>query len=120
MSIELRIKSKHLALEPAIIKHEEAKIKRQIKWVKEKGKDSRQLQWKLESLINHRRFDVAEEQRATFIARAFIAGKPYKAVEPSRKNEYAFRNYILPRVRAMVVKYGNREAEQGLTTWLNT
>ena len=36
MCIELKIKSKHLALEPKIIKHEECKLKGQIKYTKGK------------------------------------------------------------------------------------
>jgi len=32
MSIELKIKSKHLSLEAKVIKFEEAKLKKQIRW----------------------------------------------------------------------------------------
>ena len=35
MSVELKIKSKHLALEPAIIRHEENKLLKQMKWYKQ-------------------------------------------------------------------------------------
>jgi GDP-mannose 4,6-dehydratase len=64
------------------------------------------------SINHHRRWDVRNETRATFIARAYIAGIPYKSVEQKRKvdNEPNFQKYILPRVFAMVVKYGKREA----------
>lgn len=121
MSIELRIKSKHLALEPAIIKHEEEKLKRQIKWLKNNGRDNeaRQLDYKLQSLINHRRIDVANEARATFIARAFLAGKPYSSVERGVKNKWLFRTKILPRIVAMAKKYGKwQTTEQDIMEWV--
>lgn len=36
MSVELKIKAKHLALEPAIIRREERKLKNQFHWLKQK------------------------------------------------------------------------------------
>ena len=107
MSIELRIKSKHLALEPAIIRNEERKLQRQIKWLNENGKatEAQTLRYKLDSLISHRREDVANEARATFLARAFIAGKPYASVERNVKNKDLFKQRIFPRIVAMIKKY---------------
>ena len=62
------------------------------------------------SLNRHRRWDVRNENRATFLARAYIAGMAYASVEATRKpeNEYKFKNYIIPRVAAMVAKYGTK------------
>jgi len=118
MSIELKIKSKHLGVEAQIIRFEERKLKQQLRWFIEDHKatganDNPKLyEFKpfnmFNSLNRHRRWDVRNENRATFIARAYIAGKPYKAIEQHRKleNEYTFYSYILPRVVAMVAKYG--------------
>lgn len=120
MSVELKIKSKHLALEPAIIKFEEEKLKRQIKWAREHDEDTNKLEEKLQSLINHRRYDIALEARATFIARAYIAGKSYRSCEPkSNINDFTLRSRVIPRVLAMVKKYHSwKITEPDLIEWL--
>ena len=94
MSIELKIKSKHLALEPAIIRKEEQKLLKQIRNYRKyhqvtitafycSYKEHPDL-WKLESkfarLVSHRKLDVREEARATYLARAYIRGVKYKTV----------------------------------------
>jgi hypothetical protein len=105
MNVELKIKSKHLALEPKIIRIEERKLKKQIKYTR--GTDQ-SLIWKLQSLQQHRRGVVRNESRATELARTFLAGKAYSYVEKKRKpeNEHNFQQYILRRVLSMVQKYG--------------
>mgnify|MGYP003346539654 CR=1 FL=1 len=107
MSIELKIKSKHLGLEATVIRHEERKLKKQIRWQSDKGEADRSLVYKLQSIHNHRVFDVRNENRATFLARAFIAGTPYNKVEVKRRDDkaYEFNAYIIPRVLEMVKKY---------------
>jgi hypothetical protein len=121
MSIELKIKSKHLSEEAKIIRFEERKLFKQYQWslnnYRAAGHNDMYPRWddkafmSYSSLNHHRRWDVRNENRATFIARAYIAGVPYKSVEHKRKadNEPNFQKYILPRVFAMVVKYGKRE-----------
>lgn len=110
MSIELKIKSKHLAREPAIIRHEEKKILKHIR----SGycNDTAAALRKYESLYNHRKWNVRNEARATELARAYIAGKPYCFVEQKRKpeNEFKFRSRIIPRITSMVLKYGNNKS----------
>lgn len=108
MSIELKIKAKHLALEPHVIRHEERKLKKQIRYTQ--GTDAL-LIMKLNSLVCHRRWNVRNESRATELARAYIAGKAYTKVEQKRKpeNEYTFQRFILPRIVAMVTRYGSGE-----------
>ena len=121
MSIELKIKAKHLALEPSIIKREERKLKKQIDHYKvyhqitedfhsdtvyKKHRELYGLHIKRLELISHRRRDVRNESRATELARAYIAGKPYSLVEKSRKEEMLFRHTIAPRVHKLVTKYG--------------
>ncbi len=106
MSIELKIKSKHLGLEAKVIRHEEHKLKKQIRWQCDQGTPDRKLIEKYRSISNHRKWDVRNENRATFLARAYLAGKPYKSVE-NKIHDPAFLNfYILPRVFEMVNKYG--------------
>lgn len=118
MSVELKIKSKHLSAEAQIIRFEERKLKKQLRWFIEDHKSTgandgpslhsfKPFQM-LNSLSQHRRWDVRNENRATFLARAYIAGKPYASVEQLRKpeNEFKFNTYVLPRVVAMVAKYG--------------
>lgn len=108
MNVELKIKAKHLALEPNIIKIEERKIKKQIKYTN--GTDQ-SLIWKLQSLQQHRRGIVRYESRATHLARTFLAGKAYSYAEQKRKpeNEHNFQQYILNRVLTMIKKYGTIE-----------
>lgn len=125
MCIELKIKSKHLALEAGVIRFEEKKLKKQIKWSKGKGLDTKSIDT-LNSIARHRKWDVRNENRATFLARAFLAGKPYSLYEKKRSpdREVMFRSYVLPRVLAMVVKYGplsrrykNQVTIQELVDW---
>ncbi len=112
MCIELKIKSKHLALEPSIIRKEEDKLKGQIKYLSRKDDDVSYrtrifTQLKLDSLTTHRRWNVRNEARATELARAYLKGKPYLMVEKRAKdNDVMFKLYIVPRIVAMVTKYG--------------
>jgi hypothetical protein len=121
MSVELKIKSKHLSEEAKIIRFEERKLFKQYQWslnnYRVAGNNDMYPRWddkafmSYSSLNHHRKWDVRNENRATFLARAYIAGVPYKSVEHKRKadNEYRFQTFVLPRVFAMVVKYGKRE-----------
>jgi hypothetical protein len=108
MSIELKIKAKHLALEPQVIRHEEAKLKKQIKYHRSSDEVSAfTLARKLDELITHRRWNVRNESRATTLARAYLAGKVYSTIEKRNKsNDIMFQIYILPRIVTMVSKYG--------------
>jgi hypothetical protein len=106
MSIELKIKSKHLGLEAQVIRHEERKLKKQINWMSKRQALPPNFVNKYESIHNHRVWDVRNENRATFLARAYLAGKPYQSLEWKRKDDVVFNCYILPRVFEMVNKYG--------------
>lgn len=117
MSVELKVKSKHLSEEARIIRFEERKVFKQYEWAKRKhyetGSNDEYRYWDDDawrtwhSLNQHRRLDVRNENRATFLARAYIAGKPYNTVEFKRKDEYTFLAFIVPRVVSMVAKYGS-------------
>jgi hypothetical protein len=122
MSIELKIKSKHLSEEAKIIRFEEHKQLKQYQWALKKyietGSNDMFPRWNntafmtYVSLNHHRKWDVRNENRATFLARAYIAGVPYNTAEQKRNadNEHVFFNDILPRVASMVAKYGKCEA----------
>ena len=122
MSVELKVKSKHLSEEARIIRFEERKQLKQYQWALNKwhaaGNNDMYPRWDDSafktycSLNQHRKWDVRNENRATFLARAFIAGVPYETVEQKRKpdNERTFNLMVLPRVCAMVAKYGKRES----------
>jgi hypothetical protein len=119
MSIELKVKSKHLSEEARIIRFEEKKLLKQYQWslnmYREAGHNDMYPRWDDKafmsycSLNSHRRWNVRNENRATFLARAYIAGVPYSKVEQKREDEVLFQTQIFPRVCAMVVKYGKRE-----------
>ena len=118
MSVQLKIKSKHLSEEARIIKFEEKKllnkVQRSREFHHESGMNDEYNVWKDKnwkdwySLERHRKWDVRNEQRATFLVRAYLAGVPYNRVEQKRNDEHLFNAYIVPRICAMVVKYGPR------------
>ena len=121
MSVELKIKSKHLSVEAQIIRFEERKLHKQYRWAEAKhhqtGSNDMYPRWNDAafndycSLSTHRKWDVRNENRATFLARAYIEGTAYSSVEQKRKpeNEYKFNTFIIPRVVAMAVKYGKNK-----------
>ena len=120
MSIELKIKSKHLGLEAKVIKFEEAKLKKQLRWHSKVQSPNKKLEWKLASITEHRKWNVRNENRATFLARAFIAGVPYKTVEHKCKDVYLREQQILPRVLSMTKKYHSYKLEmEDILNWVN-
>jgi len=124
MSVELKVKSKHLSEEARIIRFEERKQLKQYQWALNKwnaaGNNDMYPRWNDKafntycSLNNHRKWDVRNENRATFLARAYIAGVPYTSVEQKRKpeNESYFQILTLPRVWAMIAKYGKQDGDR--------
>lgn len=119
MCIELKIKSKHLGVESQIIRSEVDKLKSRIKRTK-KIEQIDFLQEKVVSLSQHRRWEVRNENRATFLARAYIAGKPCSYSERKRNDEMLFRMYIVPRIVAMVSKYHKRVTSDEIYAWSKT
>jgi hypothetical protein len=124
MSVELKVKSKHLSEEARIIRFEEYKLLKQYRWAKKQwhatGNNDMYPIWDDKahsaycSLMHHRKWNVRSENRATFLARAYIAGVPYTTVEQKRKpeNESYFQILTLPRVWTMVAKYGKQEGDR--------
>jgi hypothetical protein len=119
MSIQLKIKSKHLSLEAGVIRFEERKLLEQLKWLRNNQQPTNSLEYTYYSISNHRKLDVRRENRATFLARAYIAGKPYKTVEQSVKDTSVLECYIIPRVVAMVQRYHDRKATaENIKNWI--
>lgn len=119
MSIELKIKSKHLALEAGVIRFEEEKLKKQIRWFCDRHMPHNHIEYPLNRITNHRKWEVRNEQRATFLARAYIAGKPYLTVERSIKNPVLLECYIIPRVVAMAQRYHSRKTTtEDIKNWI--
>jgi len=124
MSVELKVKSKHLSEEARIIRFEERKQLKQYQWGLKQwhaaGNNGMYPRWDDKafsayySLNQHRKWDVRNENRATFLARAYIAGVPYTSVEQKRKpeNESYFQILTLPRIWAMVAKYGKQDGDR--------
>jgi hypothetical protein len=106
MSVKLKIKSKHLSEEARIIRFEEHKFRKQVDWLKSHQQPYMKEHDTMMSLKEHRRWDVRNENRATFLARAYLAGKEYKTVEHKCHDTVILRAYVLPRVCDMVNKYG--------------
>lgn len=104
MSIELKIKSKHLATEPAIIRHEERKLLKMAR--RREYNDTESVLSKYRSLSEHRKWVVRNESRATYLARAFLSGKPYSSVEKKVHQHSTLRAHIVPRIVDMAMKYG--------------
>ena len=120
MSIELKIKSKHLALEAGVIRFEERKLLEQLKWLRHSQQPSNKLENTYFSISSHRKWNVRNENRATFLARAYIAGKPYNTIEKSVKDTGVLECYIIPRVVAMVQRYHSRKTTvEDINNWIN-
>jgi hypothetical protein len=119
MSVELKIKAKHLALEPAIIRKEEKKL-----WDKFRRSGHENV-WdckyglKATLLESHRKVEVRREARATHLARAFIKGLPYEAVESNKPlSEPSFdRSYFIGRMTKMIKKYHPERHSMSLDEW---
>ena len=104
--VKLKIKVKHLATEPAIIRHEERKLKGIEKW----------------DLQHHRKWNVRNEARATQLAIAFLKGKSYKKIEPKLRDKWAYaHDLVFVRVLKMAQKYGKPKTTiQDINAWRTT
>jgi len=91
-------------------------------------------------LISHRKWDVRNEARATYLARAYIKGMPYKVVEANNDGKLLVpvmnslirmvmkygKTYYKPDReldenghRSVVVKTAEKKAEDDILAWLN-
>lgn len=85
MSIELKIKAKHLAAEAAIIRKEASKTSGMPKW----------------ELNHHRTTTVRDAARHTHLARGYLDYMPYRRIEQKGSKELRFNSIL-----NMVLKYG--------------
>lgn len=128
MSIQLKIKSKHLALESKVIKFEEQKLlgqARRCTALQAEGHNnnySEQHMRAYRSIRGHRTEHVRPEARATLLARKFIQGATYAQIEQKRRpsKEYIFNMRVVPRIAAMVTKYGHcNVTNDDVLEWIN-
>ncbi len=69
----------------------------------------------------HRIFDVRRESRATNLARAFLSGKSYRSIEPSRKPEKELEFFKAKKRLITLAKkysYTREDVDNAIETWL--
>ena len=119
-SAELKIKSKSLAAEAVFIRMEEQKLKERMKYKRERQIPTEINYATFSKLQSHRKHELRDHARATYLARAFGEGRSYKNVEC---NGYKGVNTteFMKKVVAMVNKYYNVEpvTETTITTWMD-
>lgn len=120
MSHELKIKAKSLGAESRIIRQEELKLKRSAQWNRDHQQtaEANRLDRKRQALYEHRVWDVRRESRATNIARAYLAGKSYRMVEPKTRDNAYEMGYMQGRVQKLVKKYGEGASGEDIAKWL--
>jgi len=136
---KLKIKIKHLALEPVIIRKEERKLLKEAKWHRQQQeeKEASFLLWDYIDLMNHRKFDVRTEARATQLAYAFLRGRTYLQTESNcnrdeHYSEWMFTHGYLKRAVEIATKYrigkyagmtsngAQKEIQKDFREWFNT
>lgn len=119
----LRIKIKHLAVEPGIIREEHSKRRRHAT---KHGYDY--SKWLEVRTRVHRLAHIRPEARAALLAYGFIRGKAYHRIELPKKKNGAFnlRNMPIVRVAELVLRYGNmprdvtkKQAIELIGIWVN-
>ncbi|MEC7290263.1 MAG: hypothetical protein VXW22_09270, partial [Pseudomonadota bacterium] len=78
MSTTLKVKAVSLMLEAQYIRKRENRALAHARRDVEGSADAKSEYW---SLNSHRRYDIRPEARMTHLARAFLAGRPYRSVE---------------------------------------
>lgn len=97
MSIRfLKVKVKSLAAEAAIIRMEEGRSRGELR---------SSLRW-------HRQYDVRREQRAAQLAYGYLRGVAMTRIEPGAKTKPDW-----DRVRALVKKFGPKDAFEKFDAW---
>lgn len=122
--VELKVKNKALEAEAKIIRKEEHKAKREFRYHRDRQDERRAkaANFKFHNLADHRKGIVRQVAHDTFVARAFLAGRPYSDHAPT-KPDRAYTHWYS--VRNMVRKYGgtefavmtNEEIDEKLEAW---
>ena len=111
MPTELKVKTKHLAAEARIIKHEERKLKQ-----RQKKSPHPRRQALRRALREHRIEVVRPHARSTHLAYGFLRGTRYRAIEDDRTRSTP--NW--PEIERMILKYGeadSRTLKQAFAEW---
>lgn len=118
MSVELKVKSKTLAIEAGYIRREERKTLRNARWQAEhqEAKNSAMSYLQYLRLQDHRTKVLRPEARATHLARAFLKGTPYRQVE--NKNANPIKTHMVDKIFRMVRFYGGEYAKTDVKAWL--
>lgn len=121
MSIELKIKSKHLASEAKIIRKEEQRLNNIIINSIKRGEnnekkieDLRRMQC---SIADHRKSVVRDVRRSTHLAYNYLRGNSYKSVENTSRT-----NPNLKEIVRMVTKYSDNnklEVTDKINEWVH-
>lgn len=127
MSIELKIKQKSLAAEARIIRDEEERLSdaaylnlmltpqraskiadpdEMEKYLKRAEQGRQRLLSRKNRIAAHRRNDLRHESRLTHLARGFIKGLPYEAMEGLVRPNNHLNEFAWDRIEKMVRKYG--------------
>lgn len=122
--VELKVKNKALEAEARIIRKEEHKAKKdyQFNRDRQREREAKAANFRLITLKDHRRGIVRQVAHDTFVARAFLGGRPYSDHEPTKQGRGYTSWYS---VRNMVRKYGgtefavmtNEEIDSKLNAW---
>ena len=113
--IKLKIKIKHLALEPAIIRKEERKILKQSRWHRankaygnNENTANELITYDYTSLSSHRKNELRNEARASQLAYAFLRNVPYEVVEKKREEPDKYWRWYHPNIRDRAIKIANK------------
>jgi hypothetical protein len=112
----LKVKHKSLADEAKVIRKEENKLYRSTKWLRtrQEMEAADELRNARMELRDHRKAVVGFEARATYLALAYLKGKPMEYVEKNFKGRgnafYYHWADLMNRVAQIVAKYENIKA----------
>lgn len=111
--IELAGKSIALQAEARVFRTKEYSILRKIKNAEARQRKADNFRVDYQKMNRHRKFDIRNEARRTFLARAFIKGYKYSDIEGDFTARHAVDQYDLKSwansIAGMVQRYGPQE-----------
>ena len=136
--MNLKNESKRLTEESRTLRKETKALKEKAKYLRERQQKDSDILAAIDYAVHKRRDIIRPKSRATFLARAFLDGKPYSGIEQARKKEKedTFIYSVIPDMRDIVLKcsdnesyreYGHndrllpsRELKESVSEWLKT